>query len=258
MNNCCKGLFWISQGKVATGEVEKSARFSCEISQDLMCQKSLKSVNLWQSYSTNKRWTFWGYGVYLFCGWNPHPPRKTSLGAWIGVFKPNGQNIESFILSKLLHQFQQVLQNDRDYQVFNVGYPNTRPTNPKWRTAAILRKKLLNRHIFATVDRFRWNLTLWRILAPYVETTTTISNFWISKMRSAAILKNTKIASSLEQFDGFSQNLVGWCKLAPTVKSVNFNNPGWRKAAIFKNVKSPHVCCKHLTYFDEIWDGDGH
>jgi len=141
MNNCCKGLFWISQGKVATGEVEKSARFSCEISQDLMCQKSLKSVNLWQSYSTNKRWTFWGYGVYLFCGWNPHPPRKTSLGAWIGVFKPNGQNIESFILSKLLHQFQQVLQNDRDYQVFNVGYPNTRPTNPKWRTAAILRKK---------------------------------------------------------------------------------------------------------------------
>ena len=25
---------------------------------------------------------------------------------WIGVFKPNGQNIESFMLSKLLHRFQ--------------------------------------------------------------------------------------------------------------------------------------------------------
>ena len=32
---------------------------------------------------------------------------KTPIfGAWIGVFKPNGQNIESFMLSKLLHRFQ--------------------------------------------------------------------------------------------------------------------------------------------------------
>ena len=33
-------------------------------------------------------------------------PPKTILGAWIGVFKPNGQNIESFMLSKLMHRFQ--------------------------------------------------------------------------------------------------------------------------------------------------------
>jgi len=33
-------------------------------------------------------------------------PRKPQFfGAWIGVFKPNGQNIESFTLSKLLHRF---------------------------------------------------------------------------------------------------------------------------------------------------------
>jgi len=31
---------------------------------------------------------------------------KTIFRAWIAVFKPNGQNIESFILSKLLHRFQ--------------------------------------------------------------------------------------------------------------------------------------------------------
>jgi len=31
-------------------------------------------------------------------------PQKTILGARIGVFKPNGQNIESFMLSKLLHR----------------------------------------------------------------------------------------------------------------------------------------------------------
>ena len=34
------------------------------------------------------------------------PPKTPILGAWIGVFKPNGQNIESFMLSKLMHRFQ--------------------------------------------------------------------------------------------------------------------------------------------------------
>ena len=33
-------------------------------------------------------------------------PKTPILGAWIGVFKPNGQNIESFMSSKLLHRFQ--------------------------------------------------------------------------------------------------------------------------------------------------------
>ena len=34
------------------------------------------------------------------------PPKTQILGAWIGVFKPNGQNIESFMLSKLINRFQ--------------------------------------------------------------------------------------------------------------------------------------------------------
>jgi len=33
-------------------------------------------------------------------------PQNPILGAWMGVFEPNVQNIESFILSKLLHRFQ--------------------------------------------------------------------------------------------------------------------------------------------------------
>ena len=33
-------------------------------------------------------------------------PKTPIFWAWIGAFKPNGQNIESFILSKLLHRFQ--------------------------------------------------------------------------------------------------------------------------------------------------------
>ena len=31
------------------------------------------------------------------------PPKKNILGALIGVFKPNAENIQTFILSKLLH-----------------------------------------------------------------------------------------------------------------------------------------------------------
>ena len=39
-----------------------------------------------------------------FGGWNI--PKTPIFGARIGVFKPNGQNIESFMLSKLMHRFQ--------------------------------------------------------------------------------------------------------------------------------------------------------
>jgi len=46
--------------------------------------------------------------------------------------------------------FNQILHNDRDHQVVVVGGHNRRPTNPRWRTAAILKKKTLNRHISAT------------------------------------------------------------------------------------------------------------
>ena len=40
--------------------------------------------------------------------------------------------------------------NDRDHQVVIVGGPNSRPTNPRWRTAAIM-KKPLNIHVSASV-----------------------------------------------------------------------------------------------------------
>jgi len=43
----------------------------------------------------------------------------------------------------------QILPNSRDHQVVIVGGPNTRPTNPRWWTAAILQNPL-NRHISAT------------------------------------------------------------------------------------------------------------
>ena len=46
-----------------TGEVDKSANYSCQIFQDLTYRKLLKSVNFWQSYSKNKKvdvfWDTW-------------------------------------------------------------------------------------------------------------------------------------------------------------------------------------------------------
>jgi len=35
--------------------------------------------------------------------------------------------------------FNEILHNDRDHQEVVVGGPNRRPTNPRWRTAAILK-----------------------------------------------------------------------------------------------------------------------
>jgi len=37
--------------------------------------------------------------------------------------------------------YNQILHNDRDHQVVVVGGPNRRPTNPRWRTAAILKTR---------------------------------------------------------------------------------------------------------------------
>jgi len=35
-----------------------------------------------------------------------HIPQNPHFGAWIGIFKPNSQNIKTCILSKLLHRFE--------------------------------------------------------------------------------------------------------------------------------------------------------
>jgi len=46
--------------------------------------------------------------------------------------------------------FNRIWHNDEDHQVVIVGGPSRRPTNPRWRAAAIL-KKALKRDMSATV-----------------------------------------------------------------------------------------------------------
>ena len=73
-----KITFWISQGKVTTvyrwgGQMYK-LYIDAKFSQDLTYQKSLKSVNFWESNLKIKRWTFWDIACISA------PRRKTSLG----------------------------------------------------------------------------------------------------------------------------------------------------------------------------------
>jgi len=59
-----------------------------------------------QTTRTCARMCLWEFHWHCspFWGWNA--PKTPILGAWIGVFKPNKQNIKNFMLSKLLHWFQ--------------------------------------------------------------------------------------------------------------------------------------------------------
>jgi len=68
------------------------------------------------------------------------------LGSLIGIFKPNAQNNETCILSKLDYciDSNQILHNTHR------EWTNTPPTNPKWQMAPILEKKFY-RHISAVV-----------------------------------------------------------------------------------------------------------
>jgi len=55
-----------------TGEVDKSVRFSYQIFPGFNAQKSLKSVNFWQGYWKNKRWTFLGTQCTVYTHYYPH------------------------------------------------------------------------------------------------------------------------------------------------------------------------------------------
>jgi len=68
--------------------------------------------------------------------------QKTFYGVGIGIFKPNVHKIKSYC--------NQILHRDKDHQILLAGVPNTRDTNPRWRTDAIF-KKYKNGYVSATI-----------------------------------------------------------------------------------------------------------
>ena len=59
-----------------------------------------------QTTRTRARMCLLGVSLTLLPILGVKSPKTPIFGAWIGVFQPNGQNIESFMLSKLQHRFQ--------------------------------------------------------------------------------------------------------------------------------------------------------
>jgi len=67
-------------------------------------------------------------------------PRKPILGAWIGISKPNAQNVKTHIIATSAPIPTKFCTVQRPPNTFRLWYgPNRRITNPILRTAAILK-----------------------------------------------------------------------------------------------------------------------
>ena len=88
--------------------------------------------------------------------------------------------------------FNQILLNDRDHQELIEGGPNRRPTNPRWRTAAILKKTVKSLYLCSHLtdfDKIWYSDAYWPLTA---DISLKFRIFAKSKMVAAAILKNHK------------------------------------------------------------------
>jgi len=64
--------------------------------------------------------------------------------------------------------FNEILHNDRDHQEVVVGGPNRRPTNPRWRTAAILKKTVKSLYLcnrLTDFDKIWYSNAYWPLTA---------------------------------------------------------------------------------------------
>jgi len=68
------------------------------------------------------------------------PPKKNNFGAWIVVSSQTHKILKLSYYWKYCSDSNQILQNDKNHYAVFVCGPNTRPTNPRWRTAVILKK----------------------------------------------------------------------------------------------------------------------
>ena len=132
---------------------------------------------------------FWGF-VVIAVYFGVKSPENLIFGGRESAFSSQTGNILKVACYRNYYiDFNQILHNDRDHKVVVVGGPNRRPRNPRWRTAAILKKNRWIAISLQSFDRFWWDLVQWRILPPYSGCAVKISNFWTSKMAAAAIFK---------------------------------------------------------------------
>ena len=130
-----------------------------------------------------------------------------------------------------MNDSNQILHSDKDHQMPFVGGPDTRITNPRWRTAAIL-KNLKIAIPQPQLDRFWPNMARWCNSTLLTALTVKNLKFSKSKMAAAAILKNRKISIYRPRFNRFWQKLAWWS--IPNIR--NFKNPRWRRPPFLQNL----------------------
>ena len=139
------------------------------------------------------RCAIWGFRWYCFPFWGWNTSKNPNFGGVSRRFQAKrGKILKVSCYRNCCIDFNEIWSNDRDHQVVNVGGRSRRPTNPRWRTAAIMEKPL-NHHLAATVRPILMKFsTMTHQCAPGTESTVKSLNFWKSKMAAAAILNSHK------------------------------------------------------------------
>jgi len=94
---------------------------------------------------------FWGFCWYHTPRKGSYHPQNLQLPTVNGAVQPNLRNIKTSCYRNYCINSSQILHNDKHHRLRFVGGLNTRPTNPVWQTAAILKKRVY-RDIFTTVE----------------------------------------------------------------------------------------------------------
>jgi len=96
---------------------------------------------------------FGGRGETVFHLWAQTADKNPILGAWIGVefWSLTRKVLKLAYYRNYRIDSNQILHDYKDHQMPLAGTLDMRVTNPRWRTADILRKKSINRHTSAKV-----------------------------------------------------------------------------------------------------------
>jgi len=96
------------------------------------------------------------------------PENPNFLGREYAFSSQTGKILKVSCYRNYSIDFNQLLHNDRDHQVVVVGGPNRRPTNPRWRTTAILKKTVKSLYLcnrLTDFDKFSYSDARWLLTA---------------------------------------------------------------------------------------------
>ena len=172
-----------------------------------------------------------------FCGWNP--PKTPILGAWIGVFKRNGQKYWKFHViettASISTEFCTTMETIKwSWWVVPIGAQEIQDGG-----RPLFWKKVKSPYLCKRLIDFD---NIWYSDAYYPRTADLPLKFRIienRRWRRPPSWKITKIAISLHRFDRSLRNLVPWCKMglltAPTLKNFEFHKCKMADGRHFKN-----------------------